>query len=154
VADTYRRHALINAQVDEVWEVVSDPRTHPDWWPDVKHVHLDGELEEGGEFVRGSRRLGFLDVVDAVWVAERLDELKEAHFRCTLTGTYTKFSLTPAADDTFVEIEAGMLPPNRRWKALKPASKLFFRGWLRDLLDALPAAIARRKSANPTPPPA
>ena len=54
-----------------------------------------------------TRRMGFLDMVDGVWKVERMEHLKECHFSCTATGTYTRFAFTPAQDDTFVEIEAG-----------------------------------------------
>jgi len=54
---------------------------------DLYEVKASGELSEGGEYTRVSRRLGFLDMVDAVWVVERLEHLKEAHFRCTVSGT-------------------------------------------------------------------
>ena len=109
MAEVYRRHALIDAPLDTVWSVVTDPKTHPDWWPEVKDVRADliaGELSEGSEYTRRTRRYGFLDVVDNVWQVERMEELKECHFSCTATGTYTRFALTPAQDDTFVEIEA------------------------------------------------
>jgi hypothetical protein len=97
VADSYRRHALIEAPIEDVWPVVSDPRTHPDWWPEVTEVRASGELAEGEEYLRVSRRLGFLDQVDGVWVVERLEHLKEAHFRCTVSGAYTRFALPGAA---------------------------------------------------------
>jgi hypothetical protein len=145
IADSYRRQALVEAPVEEVWAVVSDPRTHPDWWPDVIEVRVFGEITEGGEYTRVSRRLGFLDQVDGIWVAERLENLKEAHFRCTVSGAYTRFALTPARDETFVEIEAGMLPPNLRWRLAKTLSRLYFVRWLRDVLDALPRVVAAQR---------
>jgi hypothetical protein len=49
-------------------------------------VLVSGKLEEGDEYTRIERRLGFLDQVDSVWVVERLEHLKEAHFRCTSGG--------------------------------------------------------------------
>jgi hypothetical protein len=51
--------------------------------------------------------------------------------------------LTPAQNDTFIEAEVGMLPPNLRWRLKKPLFQLFFRRWLRDLLDALPKVVAQ-----------
>jgi hypothetical protein len=149
MAESYRRHALIQAPVEEVWPIVSDPKTHPDWWPDVVEVLAAGELTEGKEYRRVSRRLGFLDQVDAIWVVERLEHLKEAHFRCTVSGTYTRFALTPAQDQTFVEIETGMLPPNLRWRLAKSVSRLYFVRWLRDVLDALPRVVARDHQSGP-----
>jgi hypothetical protein len=145
MADAYRRHAVIEAPVEDVWSIVSDPKTHPDWWPELRDVRVAGELTEGAEYTRVTRRLGFLDMVDAVWVVERMDHLKEVHFRCTVTGTYTRFALTPAQDDTFVEIEAGMEPTKRRWRVAKAAMPdRWIQGWLRDLLDALPRVVAGR----------
>jgi uncharacterized protein YndB with AHSA1/START domain len=38
VADTYRRHGLIDAPVENVWSIVSNPHTHPDWWPELIEV--------------------------------------------------------------------------------------------------------------------
>jgi uncharacterized protein YndB with AHSA1/START domain len=148
MADTYRRQCLIEAPVEDVWAIVSDPDTHPEWWPEVKHVRFAGEVEEGAEYTRVTRRMGFLDMVDTVWVVEHLEHMKEVHFRCTVTGTYTRFAVTPAQDDTFVEIEAGMDPKSRRWKVAKAVMPgRFFQGWLGDLLDALPVAVRRKKAA-------
>lgn len=146
IADSYRRQTLIEAPIEDVWGVISNPGTHPEWWPEVEDVRFSGELAEGGEYVRVTRRLGFLDAVDGIWVAERLENLKEAHFRCTVTGAYTRFSLTPARDDTFVELEVGMLPTRPRWRVAKAAAGPFFRRWIRDLLEALPDAVARRRN--------
>jgi hypothetical protein len=72
MAESYRRHALIEAPIEDVWPIVSDPRTHPDWWPDVIEVRTSGEPTEGDEYSRVSRRLGFLDVR---WLREALDAL-------------------------------------------------------------------------------
>jgi hypothetical protein len=111
-------------------------------------VRFAGEVEEGAEYTRVTRRMGFLDMVDTVWVVEHLEHMKEVHFRCTVTGTYTRFAVTPAQDDTFVEIEAGMDPKSRRWKVAKAVMPgRFFQGWLGDLLDALPVAVRRKKAA-------
>ena len=146
MAEVYRRHALIDAPLDTVWSVVTDPKTHPDWWPEVKDVRADliaGELSEGSEYTRRTRRYGFLDVVDNVWKVERMEHLKECHFSCTVTGSYTRFALTPAQDDTFVEIEAGVMPIGVHGRVLKATEPLWMSRWLRDLLDALPEAVSK-----------
>ena len=93
---TYRHQALIDAPVEDVWAIVSDPRTHPEWWPEVVDVQLDEPLVEGGEYMRTSKPLPFVDAVESVWVADRLEDLKEARFRCSSIGSWARFSLTPA----------------------------------------------------------
>jgi hypothetical protein len=153
MAEVYRRHALIDAPLETVWSVVTDPKTHADWWPEVKDVRADliaGALTEGSRYTRRTRRYGFLDVVDNVWKVERMEELKECHFSCTATGTYTRFALTPAQDETFVEIEAGVNPIGMEGRMLRATEPLWMSRWLRDLLDALPDAVSKSTAGSRT----
>jgi hypothetical protein len=148
MARSYRHQALIDASVADVWQVVSDPRTHPEWWPDVVRVEAEGRLTEGGEYVHSGKLMPFMDALDSVWVVERFDELKEAQFRCTMSGSYARFQLTPAQDDTFVEMEVGMDPTSWRWRAAEPFFGLQFKRWAFAVLDALPQAIRTRLGAS------
>ena len=148
MAGPYRHQALIEAPVEEVWELVAHPETHPDWWPDVMEASAPEELAEGDEYTRKSKFLPFADAVDAIWVAERLEHLKEAQFRCTVSGSFARFRLTPAQNDTFVELETGMDPTTVRWRLLNALSGSYMKKWLFDVLDALPAAIAARKKTS------
>jgi uncharacterized protein YndB with AHSA1/START domain len=142
VANLYRRHALIEAPIEDVWSIVSDPHTHPDWWPELTAVEVPEDAdEEGGKYIRKTRRLGFLDMVDSIWVVEPMEHLHEVNFRCTASGTYTRFSLTPAQDDTFVEIEGGVVPISMSGRVAKRLSPLLFPRWLQALLDALPRVV-------------
>ena len=151
MTEMHRRHSLVEAPIEDVWAVVSDPKTHPDWWPEVMDVRTSGDAEEGQHYTRVVRRLGFLDQVDNVWVVERLEDLKEARFRCTVSGTYARFSLTPAQEDTFIEAEVGMLPPSLRWRIAQATwGRMFFRRWLSEVLDALPRVVARDRSSSPS----
>jgi hypothetical protein len=145
---TYRHQALIEAPAEVVWEVVSDPRTHPDWWPDVVSVDAPDELTEGTEYHRRSKPVPFVDAVDAVWVTERLEHLKEARFRCTVSGSWARFSLTPAQDHTYVELETGMDPTSLGWRIAKPFFGLQSKKWVLDVLDALPGALRSRLQAG------
>jgi carbon monoxide dehydrogenase subunit G len=146
VAESYSRHALIEAPLDAVWDVISDPRLQPAWWPDVDDVRIEGEPTEGAEYTLVVHELGSLKQVDRSWVVERLDRLREAHFSCTESGSYTRFALTPAQEDTFIEVEIGMLPTNEHWRAREAAARPFFLRWLREVLDALPEVVGRRGS--------
>ncbi len=148
MAATYRHQALIDAPVEDVWAVVSDPRTHPEWWPEVIDVRLDEPLVEGGEYLRSSKTFPFLDAVEAVWVAERLEDLKEARFRCTKSGTWASFSLTPAQGQTFVDAQSGMDPTTFRWRLTKSVSGSFLKDWIVKVLDALPKEVIARRGAR------
>ena len=66
MAGTYRHQALIDAPIEDVWAIVSDPRTHPEWWPDVVDEQIEEPLGEGGEYTRTSKLLPFLDVLEAL----------------------------------------------------------------------------------------
>lgn len=143
MARSYRHQALIEAPLDDVWPVVSDPRTHADWWPEVLGIVAGEGLGEGDEYLHTSKVLPFSDAVEAVWVVERMEQLKEVHFRCTLSGTFARFTLTPAQGNTFVEAESGMDPATLRWRVLGALGRSYFRNWVIDVLDALPARCRR-----------
>jgi uncharacterized protein YndB with AHSA1/START domain len=147
MAGTYRHQTLIDAPIEDVWAVIRDPLTHPDWWPDVVSVRIEEPLVEGGEYMRSSRLLPFRDAVESVWVAERLEDLKEVRFRCTVSGTWAHFKVTPAQAETFVELETGMDPTRLRWRLVKATSGSFFKGWILDVLDALPKEVDARRLA-------
>jgi uncharacterized protein YndB with AHSA1/START domain len=145
---TYRHQALIDSPVEDVWAVVSDPRTHPEWWPDVVDVQLDEPLVEGGEYTRTSKPVPFLDAMESVWVAERLEDLKEARFRCTVSGSWARFTLTPAQGETYVELESGIDPTTLRWRLMNAMSGRFLKDWIVKVLDALPKEVDARRLAG------
>src|SRR5918997_3767371 len=146
MARSYRHQAFIEAPLDDVWAVVSDPRTHEDWWPEVEGIVAGEGLAEGDEYLYSSKVLPFRDAVESVWVVERMEQLKEVHFRCTLSGTYARFTLTPAQGETFVEVESGMEPTALRWRVLKTASGSYYRGWVVEVLDALQERLRAKVS--------
>jgi uncharacterized protein YndB with AHSA1/START domain len=145
---TYRHQALIDSPVEDVWAIVSDPRTHPEWWPDVVDVQLDEPLVEGGEYTRTSKPVPFLDAMESVWVAERLEDLKEARFRCTVSGSWARFTLTPAQGETYVELESGIDPTTLRWRLMNAMSGRFLKDWIVKVLDALPKEVNERRLAR------
>jgi carbon monoxide dehydrogenase subunit G len=149
MAGPYRHQALIEAPLEDVWEVVIDPRTHPEWWPEVIAVESPEELTEGAEYLRKTESLvPFVDAVDSIWVAERLDHLREARFRCTVSGAVARFTLTSAQQDTYVELEADIDPTSLKWRLAKPVFGLQFKKWIIEVLDALPGAIRSRAGAG------
>jgi hypothetical protein len=147
---TFRHQALIDAPLGDVWEIISDPKTHPEWWPEVTRIDAPERVGEGDEYLHTAKMVPLIDAVDSIWVVERLNELKEAHFRCTMTGTYTRFQLTPAQDETYVEMEVGMDPTSLRWRIAEPLFGLQYKRWVLAVLDALPEAIRSRVGASAT----
>jgi uncharacterized protein YndB with AHSA1/START domain len=130
-----RNQALIHAPPQRVWELVGDPRRHPDWWPRV--VEVRGErFDEGSNYAQVTKSA--TGEVETTMSVDQLDDLREIHLRCTSTGTYANWLLTEAQGSTFVEVEFGMEPTtvgNRFFDAT--FGKLYFRRWLGQSLDAL-----------------
>jgi len=56
-----------------------------------------------------------------------------------------RFSLTPAQDETFVQLESGILPIGRQGRIARRISPLYVPRWLRKLMDALPGVVAERR---------
>jgi len=111
----------------------------------VVRIEAPEHVVEGDEYVHTAKMMRFVDAVDAVWVVERLEQMKEAQFRCTMTGTWARFTLTPAQDETFVEMEAGIDPASWKWRLAEPFLGLQYKRWLMAVLDALPIALRQRK---------
>ena len=135
-----RKQALIKAPPSTVWELVGDPRRHPEWWPRV--IEVRGEsFDEGSNYAQVTRSpAGRAETTIRV---EQLDDLREIHMRCTDTGTYARWLLTEARGDTFVDVEFGMDPVgfgNRLFDST--FGKLYFRRWLEESLAALEEVAA------------
>jgi uncharacterized protein YndB with AHSA1/START domain len=140
-----RRQAMIDAPPERLWELVGDPRRHPEWWPRV--VEVRGErFDEGSNYAQVTRApTGRHETTMRV---ERLEDLREIHLRCETTGTYAHWLLTEAQGGTFVEVEFGMDPEGRGRRIFDAAlGKLYFGHWLDQSLTALEAAAERPQPA-------
>ena len=145
MAGPYRHQAFIEAPIEDVWDVVSAPRTHPQWWPEVLAIEAPESVETGDEYEHTSKVLPFVEAVTSMWVAERIEHLREAHFRCELSGTFARFSLTPAQESTFVEVETGMDPTSLRWRMAKSVMGPMYKRWTVEVLDALSGLVCRHE---------
>ena len=136
--------ALIEAPPKRVWELVGDPRRHPEWWPRIVEVRGQ-EFDEGSNFAQVTKDPG--GSIETTMAIDRLEELKAIHLRCTNTGTYSRWVLTEAQGDTFVDVEFGMDPENLRLRIFDATvGKLYFSRWLDKSLAALKQAAAHRRS--------
>ncbi len=130
-----RRQALIKAPPSRVWDLVGDPRRHPEWWPRV--VEVRGErFDEGSNYAQVTRSPG--GKIETTMSVERLDDLREIYMRCQDTGTYSRWLLTEARGDTFVDVEFGMDPHGASNRIFDiTVGRLYFRRWLDQSLAAL-----------------
>ena len=139
--------ALIEAPPKRVWELVGDPRRHPEWWPRIVEVRGQ-EFDEGSNFAQVTKDPG--GSIETTMAIDRLEELNAIHLRCTNTGTYSRWVLTEAQGDTFVDVEFGMDPIGVKYKLFDGAfGKLYFRRWLSQSLDALQEVACGQSAEDP-----
>jgi uncharacterized protein YndB with AHSA1/START domain len=141
VEHTSTQQAFIDASPEAVWELVGDPRRHPDWWPEVLEVEC-ADLREGCRYrgvVRGPFRAGEHDLV-----IERLDTCQEVCISCVGTGVTTRFVLTSAQGGTFVEGHFAIEPSSIGTKVVAAvAGRRFMRSWLERSLENLKRVAER-----------
>jgi ribosome-associated toxin RatA of RatAB toxin-antitoxin module len=130
-----KRQAVIEAPVEEVWDLVGDPRRHPEWFPRV--VEVNGErIEEGQLYAQVTKQARGETETD--FMIERLEDMREIRFACQQTGMYAHWLLTDAQGDTFVDVEMGMQPHSTGDKVFDAVfGRLYFRRWLDQSIDAL-----------------
>ena len=141
-----RRQALIDAPPSRIWELVGDPRRHPEWWPRV--IEVRGEkFDEGSNYAQVTRDpTGSSETTMRV---ERLEDLSEIRMRCTQTGTYSRWLLTEAQGNTFLDVEFGMDPGSVGYRIFDATvGRLYFRRWLDQSLAALEEVAARSDTTS------
>jgi uncharacterized protein YndB with AHSA1/START domain len=138
-----RRQAVIEAPVQSVWELVGDPRRHPEWYPRV--VEVSGQrFEEGDEYVQVTK--GPVGTSKTDFLIERMDDLREIRMVCQNTGMYVNWQLTDAQGSTFVDVEMGMQPRTAGTRVFDAMmGRMYFRRWLEQSLDALRSTARVRK---------
>jgi uncharacterized protein YndB with AHSA1/START domain len=143
-----RRQAVIEAPVEQVWDLVGDPSRHPEWYPKV--IEVNGRrFDEGDEYVQVTKD-PFGTSAKTDFVIERLEDMREIRFVCQNTGMYAHWLLTDAQGSTFVDVEMGMEPKTAGVRVFDAvAGRMYFRRWLEQSLDALRSAAGRARSAPP-----
>ncbi len=139
---------MIDAPVEQVWQLVGDPRRHPEWFPRV--IEVNGErFDEGEEYAQVTREPSG-KVVRTDFLIERMDNLREIRFACQKTGMYAHWLLTDAQGDTFVDVEMGMQPKHVGQKVFDAvAGRRYFTRWLDQSIDALRRIAGRSAPAPP-----
>jgi uncharacterized protein YndB with AHSA1/START domain len=107
---TARRHRVIHASPQELWDVVSNPHHLPRWWPRVSHVEaVEGDAftevlkTAKGKLVRADFTLVEVDEAGRriVWA----QELEGSPFERLLASAETEVRLVAKGEDTDVTIE-------------------------------------------------
>jgi carbon monoxide dehydrogenase subunit G len=107
---TTRRHRIIGAPAEEIWEIVRDPHHLPRWWPRVSRV----EAVEGDAFTevlktaKGKLVRADFVLVEADEAAQRLtwsQQLENSPFARLLASAETEVQLAPKGQGTDVTIE-------------------------------------------------
>jgi uncharacterized protein YndB with AHSA1/START domain len=136
VVSIYRAQAHLDAPLEEVWALVGNPATYPEWWPAA--VEIRGETFEVGDVftqVLGvpGRRLEYTRLIDA------RDEFKELSWHCPTTGGFQHWHLTEVRGGTFVDMEMGLNPPARSRYELydKTVGRWFTKRWAEQAVDGL-----------------
>ena len=107
---TTRRHRVIRAPTEELWDVVRDPHHLPRWWPRVSRV----EAVEGNAFTevlksdKGKLVRADFTLIEADEAQRRLlwsQELENSPFARLLASAETEVKLVSKGQDTDVTIE-------------------------------------------------
>jgi len=137
----YHAQAHLDASLDEVWALVGNPATYPQWWPVAVEIH--GETFEVGDVYTqvvapfAGKRLEYTRIID------RRDELKELQWSCPTSGGFQRWLLTPAQGGTFVDMEMGLHPPALRYRLFdKSVGRFFIKRWADQAIDGLRHTLA------------
>lgn len=140
---SWRQQALIEAPVEEVWRFVGDPESYPTWAKDVVDVTGLPRVEPDATFRQ--RMETPLGTHETTFRVEELEELRQITLRCTASGYYSRWLLTPARDQTFADVEIGVEPTSLRQRVIAPLGKRWFRRMADESIDGLRGALAQRE---------
>jgi uncharacterized protein YndB with AHSA1/START domain len=144
-----RQQAFINAPLETVWALASDPDLQTRWWPDtISFECVDGDFEQGCRVRNIQKRPWPMSDLETTLEVETLAPGRELYIRCMDTGTYTRAVLTEGQGGTFIEMEAGNDPKSTAIRLqLAVFGTRLFRRWVEHALDAL-RETAERSSAE------
>ena len=142
VSTNCRQQAFIDAPLDVVWKLASDPDRQTEWWPDtITFECIDGNFEQGCHVRNIQKRPWPMSDLETTLEVEQMVPGKELTIRCMDTGTYTRSVLTEGQGGTFVEMEAGNDPENLTVRLqVAMAGERLFRRWVEHALEGIKGA--------------
>jgi len=142
----YRAQAHFDAPLEDVWALVGNPATYPEWWPVA--VEIRGETFEVGDVYTqvvgvAGRRLEYSRII-----TDR-EELKELRWHCPTTGGFQHWLLTDAQGGTFVDMEMGIKDPEEARFGLfdKTVGRWFIKHWAEQAIDGLRRTLTSRPTS-------
>jgi uncharacterized protein YndB with AHSA1/START domain len=142
----YRAQAHLDAPLEDVWALVGNPATYPEWWPVA--VEIRGEKFEVGDVYTqvvgiAGRRREFTRIID------RREEFKELSWHCPTTGGFQRWLLTHAQGGTFVDMEMGIKDAeDARFRLFdKTVGRWFIKHWAEQAIDGLRRTLTSRPSS-------
>ena len=150
MSTTCRQQVFINAPIDVVWELASDPDRQTEWWPDtITFECIDGDFEQGCHVRNIQKRPWPMSDLETTIEVERMAPGKELYMRCMDTGTYCRSVLTEGQGGTFVEMEAGNDPKSLMTRVqVAMAGERMFRRWVEHALEGIRTAAESSRAAN------
>ena len=142
------QQAFVDAPVSAVWDLIGDPRRHPEWWPDwiATGAPTPARAATTAAVVKGF--LGREEEHDLV-IASR-EGLREISISCDGTGVTTSFVLAEGQGGTFVEGRFSIAPDSLAMKAIGVvAGRRLMRSWLERSLENLRLAAERVPATQP-----
>jgi hypothetical protein len=145
-----RQQAFIDAPLEVVWGLASDPERQTEWWPDtITFECIDGDFEQGCHVRNVQKRPWPMSTLETTLEVDQLVEGKELLIRCMDTGTYTRSVLTEGQGGTFVEMEAGNDPKTFVVRAqVAVVGQRLFRRWVEHALERLREAAEETSPAR------
>jgi Polyketide cyclase / dehydrase and lipid transport len=142
----YRAQAHFDAPLDDVWALVGNPATYPEWWPVA--VEIRGQTFEVGDVytqvvgIAGLRR-------EYSRIIDRREEFKELSWHCPTTGGFQHWLLTDAQGGTFVDMEMGIKDPEDARFGLfdKTVGRWFIKHWAEQAIDGLRQTLTSRPTS-------
>jgi len=139
---SWKQQVLVEAPVEDVWSLISDPRRFPEWSGDTIEVTGVPTQVERGSTYRHTGRGPLRTKSTTVFEVVELDDLREIKLRCQTSGFYSHWLLTEARGNTFVDVELGIEPEGLAGRAVGAAhTKGYLRRAAERSVDGLKRAL-------------
>jgi uncharacterized protein YndB with AHSA1/START domain len=144
-----KQQVLIEAPVEQVWELLEDPAKYPEWSGDtVEATGVPTKVEVGSTF--DLKSVGPMKLTaTTTFEVDKFEDLREIKLHCQATGYYSHWLLTEAQGNTFADVELGIEPvPGLEARVIGAMhTKGYLRRALARTLDDLRGAVSRAPSA-------